>query len=145
VTTYNAIVHRLAPEITSAYVASGGTSGERGTNEGDFGAALGGKQIKANIGVSAQLADSKIKALQDQYARGTYNRGTQKLISDEAEQARQRLAAQSPINSAKVPPLPATLSSADVGKTYLSKEGKPIKVTAVNPANPKQFKFDEVK
>lgn len=99
-TTYKAIVHRLAPEITSAYVVSGGTQGERGTNESDFDPGLGLNQIKSNIGVSAQLADSKIKALQDQYKRGTYGRGQQKLISDEAESARQRLAGQSPVGKA---------------------------------------------
>jgi hypothetical protein len=42
------------------------------------------------------------------------------------------------------PPLPATLSSSDVGQTYTNKAGKRLKITAVNPQNPKQFKFDEV-
>jgi len=93
VTTYQAIVHRLGPEITKAYVAGGGTQGERGTNEEDFRADMGPDQIKQNIGISALLADSKIKAIQDQYQRGTYSRGKQKLISDEAEAARQNLAA----------------------------------------------------
>ena len=102
-TTYDTIVHRLGPEVTKAYVASGGSVGERGTNEADFSRNLGPDQIKANIGVSAQLADSKIKALQAQYDRGTYGRGGQKLISDEAEQARQRLAGQSPIKIVQRP------------------------------------------
>lgn len=98
-TTYDTIVHRLGPEVTKAYLASGGTVGERGTNEEDFASKLGPAQIKANIGVSAQLAASKIKALQDQYSRGTYGRGKQKLISDEADQARQTLTKQSPVNN----------------------------------------------
>jgi hypothetical protein len=44
------------------------------------------------------------------------------------------------------PPLPATgLSQSDVGKVYMSpKTGKAMKITAVNPANPKQFKSEEV-
>jgi hypothetical protein len=96
VTTYNTIVHRVGPEVTKAYLDSGGTVGERGTNEQDFDSKLGPDQIKQNIGVSALLADSKIKALQDQYTRGTYGKGKQKLISDEAEQARQALTKQSP-------------------------------------------------
>jgi len=41
-----------------------------------------------------------------------------------------------------VPPMPATLSSADVGKTYLSKTGQKMKITAVNPQNPKQFQSE---
>ena len=44
--------------------------------------------------------------------------------------------------AAGAPPLPARLSSADVGKIYTNKAGKPIRVTAVNPADPTQFKFD---
>lgn len=96
VTTYNTIVHRLGPEVTKAYIAGGGSVGERGTNEADFDAALSPAQRNANIGVSAVLADSKIKALQDQYQRGTYGKGQQRLISDEAEAARQRLTGLAP-------------------------------------------------
>jgi len=96
VTTYQTIVHRLGPEVTKAYLASGGSVGERGTNEEDFDPKLSPDQIKANIGISAHLADSKIAALQDQYNRGTYGRGQQKLISDIAESARQRLSQQAP-------------------------------------------------
>lgn len=99
-TVYDTIVHRLGPEVTKAYLASGGSVGERGTNEEDFSSNLSPSQIKANIGVSAQLADSKIKALQDQYQRGTYGRGRQQLISPEAEQARQQLTMQSPVRQA---------------------------------------------
>lgn len=93
---YNTIVHRLGPEVTKAYLAAGGSVGERGTNEADFDSSLGPDQIKQNIGVSALLADSKIKALQDQYQRGTYGKGKQKLMSDEAEAARQSLTRQAP-------------------------------------------------
>lgn len=97
ITAYRTIVHRLGPEIGKAYVAGGGTAGERGTNEEDFADSLGPDQLKGNVGISAMLADSKINALQDQYKRGTYGRGQQQLISDEAQQARQALAKQSPV------------------------------------------------
>ena len=43
-----------------------------------------------------------------------------------------------------VAPMPATLSAADVGKVYLSKTGQKLKITAVNPANPKQFQSQTV-
>lgn len=97
VTTYKAIIHRLSPEIATAYVNAGGTGAERGVHESDFDPGLGIKQIKANIGVSALLADSKVKALQDQYARGTFGKGKQKLLTEEAERARHRLSSQSGI------------------------------------------------
>lgn len=42
------------------------------------------------------------------------------------------------------PPLPSRLSAADVGKTYVNKAGKPIRITAVNPADPTQFKSQEL-
>ena len=82
-TTYETIVHRLGPEVT---------------NEEDFSSNLSPDQIKQNIGISAYLADSLIKANQGQYERGTYGRGRQKLMTDEAEGTRQRLVQQVPAN-----------------------------------------------
>ena len=112
-TVYDTIVHRLGPEVTKAYIAGGGTAEERGTNEKDFSRNLGPDQIKANIGVSAQLADSLIKALQDQYNGGTYGRGKRKLISDEAEAARQRLTGQSPVHTQATISTPSTQAEFD--------------------------------
>lgn len=91
VTTYRTIVHRIGPEVEKAYIGAGGTGTERGANEQDFDPNMAPQQIKDNVRISASLADSKIKALQSQYQRGTYGRGQQKLISDESEATRQRL------------------------------------------------------
>jgi hypothetical protein len=115
VSTYNTIVHRVGPEVTKAYLAAGGSVGERGTNEEDFAAHLSPQQRNANIGVSAQLADSMIRALQAQYTRGTYGKGRQKLISDEAESARQRLAGLSPVRES---------GAASAGSTVTLKDGR---------------------
>lgn len=115
VSTYQAILHRLGPEITRAYVASGGSIGERNTNEEDFAVSAGPKQIRNNIAESARLADSKIKALQDQYNRGTYGRGKQKLISEEAEATRQRLAGGGGVGNSNPNPSP---NSYIVGHRY---------------------------
>lgn len=127
-TVFDTIVHRLGPEVTKAYLASGGSVGERGTNEEDFSSSLGPKQIKSNIGISALLADSKIKALQDQYSRGTYGKGKQKLISDEAEQARQTLTGQAP---AAVQDLPTgkgkVIDKATARRFYQAAGGDPVK------------------
>jgi len=91
ITTYKAIVKRLGPEITAAYITGGGTAGERGTNEEDFDPNLGMQQIRSNIGITAYLAGSKIDANQRQYNAGTYGYGEQKLLSDETEAQRQKL------------------------------------------------------
>jgi hypothetical protein len=127
-TVYQTIVHRLGPEVTKAYLASGGSVGERGTNEEDFSPNLSPDQIKQNIGISAYLADSKIKANQDQYNRGTYGRGKQKLISDDAEAARQALVKQAPAaltgGGAKAAP------SYQVGQTVMY-QGAPHKITGI--------------
>jgi hypothetical protein len=95
VAVFQTIVHRLGPEISKAYIQGGGTAGERGTNEEDFNPSLAPQILRGNVAMSARLAESKIKALQDQYKRGTYGMGEQQLITDEAEAIRQRLAASS--------------------------------------------------
>jgi hypothetical protein len=58
--TYNLILHRVSPELTSAYVAGGGGEHERGANEGDFDLSKGAKQIQSNIAESANLLNSKL-------------------------------------------------------------------------------------
>ena len=42
------------------------------------------------------------------------------------------------------PPLPSQLSQNDVGKTYTNRAGQRIKITAVNPQNPQQYKKEIV-
>jgi hypothetical protein len=91
VTTFRTIVHRIGPEIGKAYVAGGGTAAERGVNEEDFADNKSPQQIMEAIGISASLADSKIKALQKQYLDGTGSRGKLKLLTDESEGIRQHL------------------------------------------------------
>lgn len=45
-------------------------------------------------------------------------------------------------DASAAPPLPKSLSSSDVGKTFTNATGKKIKITAVNPKDPTQFKGD---
>lgn len=71
VTTFNLIVHRLAPEITTAYVQGGGGEGERISNAQDFDASLGGKQLRSNLSETVKLLRSKIAA-QEQQWNNTY-------------------------------------------------------------------------
>jgi hypothetical protein len=58
--TYRMILHRVGPEMTSAYVKGGGGQAERGANEEDFDISKGQKQILSNIAESAQLLNSKL-------------------------------------------------------------------------------------
>jgi hypothetical protein len=67
VTTFNTIVHRVGPELSKAYIGSGGSAGERGADEKDFDPARGPAQIKNNVGITAQLLRSKISSLQNQW------------------------------------------------------------------------------
>lgn len=129
ITVYNTIVHRLAPEVTKAYVAGGGSAGERGANESDFDAKLGPDQIKQNIGISALLAASKIKNNQMQYDRGTYGRGKQQLLSPESDSVRQQLIQQAPANVRGDSPLSLTYK----GHIF----------TFTDPAKMAQFKKDQ--
>jgi hypothetical protein len=66
-TTFNTIVHRLAPEITAAYVQGGGGEREREKNEEDFNPALGDKQLRSNLSTTIKLLRSKIEAQEQQW------------------------------------------------------------------------------
>jgi hypothetical protein len=67
VTTFNTIVHRVGPEIAKAYVGSGGSAGERGTDEKDFDPSLGPQSLKSNVAITAKLFRSKISAFENQW------------------------------------------------------------------------------
>lgn len=67
VTAFNLIVHRLAPEITTAYVQGGGGEGERAANAEDFSASLGDKQLRTNLAETVKLLRSKISAQEQQW------------------------------------------------------------------------------
>jgi hypothetical protein len=67
VTTFNTIVHRVGPELAKAYIGSGGSAGERGSDEKDFDPNLGPKQLAANVGITARLLRSKIGSLENQW------------------------------------------------------------------------------
>jgi hypothetical protein len=65
--TFKTIVHRVGPELASAYIEGGGGEKERGTTEADFDANLPPQTIKQNAAVTAQLLRSKIGATENQY------------------------------------------------------------------------------
>jgi hypothetical protein len=67
VTTLRTIVHRVGPEVTQAYVGTGGEFSERKENEGDFGETMSPAQLLSNIGVTAKLLEGKIISQADQW------------------------------------------------------------------------------
>jgi len=94
-TTYRMILHRVAPELATAYIAGGGGEGERQSIAQDFGDNLSPDQIHANSAKSVQLLRSKIGALENQY-KNTVGRDdfTQRFITPEAQSALQKFAPQ---------------------------------------------------
>ncbi|HTX34229.1 MAG TPA: hypothetical protein VME43_04380, partial [Bryobacteraceae bacterium] len=67
VTTYQAIVHKVAPELNRAYVGGVGAQGEIQAQESDFDPKLGPQQLKNNVAITARLLRSKIGALENQW------------------------------------------------------------------------------
>lgn len=91
VTTYQTIVHRVGPELVSAYVGAGGGQGEREIAEKDFDPAASPAQRRSAIAVTAKLLKSKVDALNTQYSQGTQGRGKLKLLSPESQSTLERL------------------------------------------------------
>jgi hypothetical protein len=90
-TTFRAIVHRVGPEITSAYLPGGGGEAERIANEKDFSENMAPQQLHANAAVTVKLLRSKVGALQNQY-KNTVGRDDfeQRFITPEAQAAFQK-------------------------------------------------------
>jgi len=62
VTTLKAIVHRIGPEVTKAYVGTGGEFSERKENEGDFSGNMSPDQILSNVKITVKLLGGKIES-----------------------------------------------------------------------------------
>jgi hypothetical protein len=141
VTTFNAIVHKVAPELNRAYVGGVGAEGEIKSQESDFNPALGDKQLRNNVAITTKLLRSKIGSIEQQW-KTTMNRDDfgHRFMTPEAKAALDRWAPEGGAQAA--PPLPQMLSAQDKGKVYTNRSGQRIKITDVNPQNPKQFKAE---
>ena len=140
--TYRAILHRVGPEMTAAYVKGGGTEGERGANESDFDISKGQQQIMSNIAESAQLLNSKIdtkrKNWQDTFRPyRPEDEFDNRFLTPAAKTVLQTLSSQAPTNKANQgaqggpakAPDGAThigVSSKDGKKYYLDANGKKL-------------------
>lgn len=89
---FKTILHRVGPEITTAYVQGGGGEAERLANAEDFSENLPPQTLHNNIAKTVQLLDSKIGALENQY-KNTVQRGDfrQRFITPAAAASFQRL------------------------------------------------------
>lgn len=86
VSKFNLIVHRVGPEISSAYVPGGGGEKERLADEADFSSSLSPKQLHTNAAETVKLLRSKIDALQNQYQQTTGRQDfNQKFITPAAQ------------------------------------------------------------
>jgi hypothetical protein len=66
-TAFNLIIHRLAPELTAAYVQGGGGEGERAAAAEDFSPSMSRQQLLTNWSKSVQLLRSKISQDEQQW------------------------------------------------------------------------------
>lgn len=103
--TYQSILHRVGPEMTKAYLKSGGTEGERGANEADFDIGKGQKQILSNIAESAQLLNSKLASKKQAWENGFKPYRDQdsfenRFLTPDAKKTLANLSAQAPTNKA---------------------------------------------
>lgn len=65
IVTFNAIAHRIAPEIVTAYRATGGTEADIAEVEKDFNSSSSPQQLKEAIAKTAHLLNGKMMALQN--------------------------------------------------------------------------------
>lgn len=138
-TTYKAILHRVGPEMTSAYVKGGGGQAERGANEEDFDLSKGAKQIQSNIAESAMLLNSKLDSKRNNWDN-TFkpyrdaDKFDNRFITPSARATLNTLSAQAPTNKANAtatsgPPAGAThtgVSSVDHKTYWLDANGKKL-------------------
>ncbi len=92
VTTFNAIVNRVGPELTRSYVGTGGEHAEREINKSDFDPSRGPRQLKSATAITTKLLTSKIGSLGNQW-KNTMKRDdfASKFISPEAQAVIDRL------------------------------------------------------
>lgn len=70
VTNFDAVAHRVVPELVGAYRAGGGTESDIQTGLKDFSHDASPDQNHGALQETAKLLESKVRALQDQYNQG---------------------------------------------------------------------------
>lgn len=90
-TTYDLIAKRVSAESEKAFVPGAGSAAERAAGSTDFSSNLNPEQRQNNIRATIHLHDSQQHNLVDQYTRGTYGQGQQKLFTPSAMATRDRL------------------------------------------------------
>jgi hypothetical protein len=139
--TYQSILHRVGPEMTKAYLKSGGTKDERGSNEDDFDISKGQQQIISNIAESAQLLNSKLASKKQAWETGfnptqDKDQFEKRFLTSDAKNTLGALSSLAPTNKANQGggavggrPAEAThtgISSKDGKKYWLDANGKKL-------------------
>ncbi len=107
-------------------------------------------QLRAALSAVGSILGARIGEQQATYERGMGEPPVRPFISPKAQQALSRLTGGGasgqgttpPAN--QPPPMPTTFTQADIGKVFLSPNKGRIKITAVNPQNPAQFRSEAV-
>lgn len=90
-TVFDHIASRVGDEVSKAFIPGGGSAGERVAAAGGYNSKMSDQQLQSNIRADIHLMDSQQRNLQDQYMRGTYNKGAQQLFTEQAAKTRDRV------------------------------------------------------
>lgn len=99
---FQLIVHRVGPEIASAYIPGGGGVAERMADEKDFDVNLPPQTLHNNAAVTVNMLRSKIGALENQYKNAVGRDDfAKRFITPEAQASLQKFSPQSSSGPAK--------------------------------------------
>ncbi len=88
---YDAIVHRVAPELVRVYAGSVAGEGDRRLSESDFDKNRGPAQLKGAIQATTHLAKSKMEALRHQFENGAPGAKFDRFIQPETKESFDRI------------------------------------------------------
>lgn len=130
-TTFQAIIHKLGPELAQAYIAGGGGEAERQGILKDFDPSLSPEQLRSNLSTVVNLLRPNIDTLKQQYANTVgRNDFEQRFLTPEAQKRLQQFSGQgagqpqqqhAPGKQASLPE--GTTGKGSDGKRYVVKGG----------------------
>lgn len=91
---FQLIVHRVGPEIASAYIPGGGGQGERMADEKDFDVNLPPQTLHNNAAITVNMLRSKIGAIENRYKNIVGRDDFEKYLTPEAKASLQKFAPQ---------------------------------------------------
>ncbi len=150
-TNYAALTAAVSSEMASA-LKGNATDPEIATLKSNLSAAASPEQGRGAVNTNLHILAAKLNTYEERYRQQIPGDKVWSPVLPTAKAVFEKNGINPTAGASEIkgksgegapPPLPATLSSSDVGKTFTAKDGKRLKVTAVNPANPKQFRSTE--